>query len=403
MKSLDDYRGVVSDKVLAEIYTKATRLNQAHVVNINSTYQGGGVAEILHNLVILMNDIGVDTGWRMLPGTQGFYTTTKRMHNALQGEALDMSLINKQYYLETNEKFAVFTHVSDHDCVVVHDPQPLPFIKYCKKTQPWVWRCHIDFSNPHPELWEYLKTFVLRYDMVIVSDPTYMPKDLPVEQRIIMPSIDPLAAKNMDITDDVIKHYVDLYNIPTDKPILLQISRFDKWKDPEGVIEVFKRVKKKVDCRLILCGGTATDDPEGIEIYNGVVTNNEDLIASRDLLLITAEDQLMVNALQRLAAVVLQKSTKEGFGLTVTEALWKERPVVASNVGGIPNQVVHNKTGLLVDPYNFDECADAVLRLLQDTAYAKKLGKNAKEFVRENFLITRHVLDYLKLFIDVLL
>ncbi|MBN1794334.1 MAG: glycosyltransferase [Candidatus Omnitrophica bacterium] len=401
MKSVDEYRGIVSDKVIAEIYAKGTRLNKRHVIHINSTYQGGGVAEILHNLVILMNDIGIDTGWRIVPGTPGFFTTTKRMHNALQGESLDMKLIHKDYYQGNNEKFAVFTHI-DHDCVIVHDPQPLPFIKYVHKKQPWIWRCHIDISNPHEELWDYIKTFILRYDVMIISDGKYRRNDLPIEQRIIMPSIDPLSPKNCDISQQEIDHYIEYYNIPLDKPIMLQISRFDKWKDPQGVVEVFKRVRKEVDCRLILCGNAATDDPEGAEIYQHVATDNQDLIEKRELLLITAEDNLMVNALQRIAAVVLQKSLREGFGLTVTEAMWKARPVVASNVGGIPNQIQSNKTGILVDPANFDECAEAVLRILKDEAFAHRLGAGAREFVRQHFLITRHLREYLELLLEVL-
>ncbi|MBU1863166.1 MAG: glycosyltransferase [Candidatus Omnitrophica bacterium] len=401
MKSLDEYRGIVSDKVLAEIYAKATKLNKKHIVNISSTYQGGGVAEILHNLVILMNDVGVNTGWRILPGTQGFFTTTKRMHNALQGEAIDPELIHKDYYLESNEKFSVFTHIH-HDCVIIHDPQPLPLIKYCDKKQPWIWRCHIDFSNPNPTIWEYIKTFILRYDIVIVSDQQYKHKDLPVEQRIIMPSIDPLSTKNIDIDDSTINYYLDLYKIPVDKPIILQISRFDKWKDPEGVIQVFRSVKKDIDCRLILCGNAATDDPEGVEIYQSVVSNNQDLLDEGSLLLITAEDNLMVNALQRTAAVVVQKSTREGFGLTVTEALWKGRPVVASNIGGIPNQITNNRNGLLVDPHNFSECAEAIIRILRDEKFAEKIGTAARESVQERFLITRHLLDYLNLFLEIM-
>jgi trehalose synthase len=401
MKSLDEYRGIVKDEVLAKIYSLANKLQTKHIVNVNSTYQGGGVAEILHNLVALMNDVGVETGWRILPGTSGFFTTTKRMHNALQGEDVDMNLIHKEYYLENNEKFAVFTHI-DHDCVIVHDPQPLPLIKFMDKKQPWVWRCHIDFSNPHKELWDYIKTFVLRYDVVIVSDEKYKHKDLPVEQRIIMPSIDPLSTKNIDISDETIKSYIDTYNIPTDKPIMLQISRFDKWKDPEGVIEVFKKVKKEIDCRLILCGSAATDDPEGAEIYQHVFSNNKDLLDKGEMMLITAEDNYMVNALQRIASVVLQKSLKEGFGLTVTEAMWKARPVIASRVGGIPNQIEHNKNGILVAPDNYDECAEAVIKVLKDDKFAQKIGKNAQETVREKFLITRHLLDYLNLMYDLL-
>lgn len=401
LRSVDDYRGIVEDTVLAEIYKKASRLCNKHIVNINSTYQGGGVAEILHNLVILMNDVGVDAGWRILPGTPGFFTTTKRMHNALQGEPVDFELINRNYYMENNHKFSRFTHLH-HDCIVVHDPQPLPLIKFCDKHQPWVWRCHIDLSKPHSELWDYLKTFILRYDVVIVSDEKYKRKDLPVEQRIIYPSIDPLSLKNIELNEDTIASYLKQYDIPTDKPLVTQISRFDKWKDPEGVIQVFERVRKEVDCRLILCGSAATDDPEGVEIYTNVVQKYNDLIEKGDILLITAEDNLMVNALQRASAVIMQKSTKEGFGLTVTEGMWKGRPVVASNVGGIPNQIDNNRTGILVDPYDFDKCAEKVIMLLKDEKMANQIGERAREMVRKKFLITRHMDDYLKLFNDLL-
>jgi len=401
MRSLDEYRGIVGDKVLSDIYKKASKLNNKHVVNISSTYTGGGVAEILHNLVILMNDVGVYTGWRILPGTTGFFSTTKRMHNALQGEAVDLDLINKKYYLENNKKFSIFTHIT-HDCVIVHDPQPLPFIKFSDKKQPWVWRCHIDLSDPNPELWDYLKTFILRYDVVIVSDEKYKRPDLPVEQRIIMPSIDPISDKNMDLDQKIINEHLRLYNIPTDKPLITQISRFDKFKDPEGVIEVFQRVKEKVDCRLILCGNAASDDPEGLEIYRDIVEKNHKLIDRGDILLITAEDSIMVNSLQNASAVILQKSTKEGFGLTITEAMWKEKPVVASNVGGIPNQIKNGKNGILVDPHDYNACADAVIKLIKDEKFAKHLGKNAKETVREKFLVTRHLDDYLNLLLDLL-
>jgi trehalose synthase len=348
-----------------------------------------------------MNDVGVDAGWRILPGTSGFFTTTKRMHNALQGENVDMNLIHKDYYLENNQKFSVFTHI-DHDCVIVHDPQPLPLIKFMDKKQPWVWRCHIDFSNPHKELWDYIKTFVLRYDVVIVSDPKYKHKDLPVEQRIIMPSIDPLSTKNIDISDETIKSYMDMYKIPTDKPIMLQISRLINGKILKELSKFSKKVKKEVDCRLILCGSAATDDPEGAEIYQHVFSNNKELLDKGEMMLITAEDNYMVNALQRVASVVLQKSLKEGFGLTVTEAMWKARPVIASKVGGIPNQIENNKSGILVIPDDFDECAEAVIKVLKDDKFAKKLGKNARETVREKFLITRHLLDYLNLMLDLI-
>jgi len=249
--SLDDYRGIVDDSVLSEIYKKSTKLIDKHIVNINSTYQGGGVAEILHSLVLLMNDTGINAGWRILPGTPGFFTTTKRMHNALQGEHVDMELMNKVFYIDNNNKFSRFTHI-DHDCVIVHDPQPLPLIKFCEKKQPWIWRCHIDLSKPHAELWDYLKTFILRYDCVIVSDEKYKRRDLPVEQVIIYPSIDPLSLKNRDLPQNAIDDHLAQYSIPRDKPLMTQISRFDKWKDPEGVIQVFKKVKSEVDCRRFL-------------------------------------------------------------------------------------------------------------------------------------------------------
>ncbi len=400
IRSLDDYRGIVDDAVLSEIYKKANKLSNKHIVNINSTYQGGGVAEILHSLVILMNDVGVDAGWRILPGTQGFFTTTKRIHNALQGEAVESDLINKEYYMDTNHRFAKFTHII-HDCVFVHDPQPLPFIKFCDKKQPWVWRCHVDLSKPQGELWDYLKAFILRYDIVIVSDERYKRRDLPVEQRIIYPSIDPLSWKNVDLDQETIDSHLHQYNIPTDKPLITQISRFDKWKDPEGVIQVFLRVKEQVDCRLILCGSAAGDDPEGVEIYTNVVQNYHDYIEKGDILVITAEDNIMVNSLQRASTVILQKSTKEGFGLTITEGLWKGKAVVASNVGGIPNQIENGKNGVLVDPFDFDQCAEKIIHLLEDEKYRENIGKKAKESVRKKFLITRHLLDYLNLLIDI--
>lgn len=399
LRSLDDYRGVVDDGVLCEIFQKASTLSNKHILNINSTYQGGGVAEILHNLVVLINDAGIDMGWRILPGTPGFFSTTKRIHNALQGGEADEKMIHKEYYVENNEKFSKFTHI-DHDCVVVHDPQPLPFIKFCEKRQPWVWRCHIDLSNPNSVIWDYLKTYIFRYDIMIVSDEKYMRKDLPIKQKIIRPSIDPLSAKNIDLSEDVIRDHLLQYDIPTDKPLVTQISRFDPWKDPEGVIEVFERVKEEMDCRLILCGSAAADDPEGLEIYRHVVEKYHEMIEKRELILINAEDSIMVNALQRVSAVVMQKSTKEGFGLTVTEALWKEKPMVASNVGGIPNQIHDGKTGFLVDPHDYDKCAERVVKLLKDPKLSADMGKKAKEFVRKNFLLTRHVIDYLDLFME---
>jgi len=395
-RCLEDYRGIVGDEVISSIYRKARRLYGRHILHISSTYQGGGVAEILNSLVTLMNDVGIETGWRILHGNPDFFTITKKFHNALQGEPLRLTQIKKQLYLENNENFSRFTHI-DHDCVIVHDPQPLPLIKFYPKRQPWVWRCHIDLSKPGDDLFDYLKTFVLRYDIVILSNEDYRRQDLPVEQRIIHPSIDPLSPKNKDISANLISAHLKKFGVKGDKPLITQISRFDKWKDPEGVIKVFKRVREKVDCRLVMCGSMATDDPESLRIYTKVHRSAKSLLEKGEIVFITSENQILVNALQRVSSVIIQKSLREGFGLTVTEALWKGTPVVASNVGGIPLQIVDGESGFLLDPQDLDGFADRIVAILQDANLAKELGQKGREWVRKNFLITRHLMDYLDL------
>jgi trehalose synthase len=401
MKSIDEYRGIVSDRVLYDIFQNARRLYGRHILHINSTYQGGGVAEILASLIPLMNDIGIDTGWRILHGNPDFFSVTKKFHNALQGQKMNLSSLKKKLYLQTNENFSHYTHIG-HDCVIIHDPQPLPLLKYQEKRNPWIWRCHIDLSNPNEELWEFLKGFILRYDSVIISNEQYRSEKLPVPQKIIPPAIDPLSSKNMELSDRDIAKYTAKFRIPMDKPIILQISRFDKWKDPLGVLEVFKRVKKHVDCRLILCGSMATDDPEGLTIYEKVLQRSNDLIESRDVILLTVESNILVNVLQRIAGVVIQKSIREGFGLTVTEALWKARPVVASNVGGIPLQIKDGDTGYLLDPGDTEGFVRRVVELLSDPDKSAAMGMRAREMVREKFLITRLINDYILLLNELL-
>ena len=392
-RSLDDYRNIVGDEVISKIYKSATSLSRKHVVHISSTFQGGGVAEMLNSLIPLLNDVWIDTGWRILHGTPDFFTITKKFHNALQGDKINLSLMKKRLYSECNESFAIFNHL-DHDCVIVHDPQPLPLIKFYKKRQPWIWRCHIDVSYPNERIWEYLKTFILRYDVVIFSDEKYKKKDLPIPQRVIRPSIDPLSVKNKEISDETITKYLKKFRVPTDKPIIAQISRFDKWKDAEGVTNVFEHVKEKVDCRLILCGAMATDDPEGQRIYERLIRKANN---TSDVKIVIGENQVFVNALQRASSVIIQKSLKEGFALTVTEALWKGKPVVASNVGGLPAQIIDGETGFLVDPYDIEGCAERVITLLKDRRLANDMGQKGKEWVKKNFLITRHLLDYINL------
>ena len=401
MRSLDDYSEIVGDQVLSSIYRKARRLTGKHVLHINATYQGGGVAEILGSVVVLMNDIGIDTGWRILFGTPDFFAITKKFHNALQGAPINLTEIKKRLYIRANEDFSVFTHI-DHDYVIVHDPQPLPLIKYYTKKQPWIWRCHVDLSTSNNAVWDFLKKFILRYDVVIMSSEKYRREDLPVEQRIIHPAIDPLSPKNMEISQGDISKYLKKFGIPRDKPLITQISRFDKWKDPEGVIQVFKLVKKKVDCRLVLCGSMAADDPEGWMIYEKVERKAKDLMENKDVILITSENSILVNALQRVSAVIIQKSTREGFGLTVTEALWKGTPVVTSNIGGIPLQVIDGENGFLVEISDKKGFAERIIQLLKNPDLAEDMGKKGKEIVRKNFLITRIISDYLDLLNDMI-
>ena len=399
MRAIDEYRGIVGDKVISDIVKMAKNLYGLRVLHINSTYYGGGVAEMLYSLIPLMNDVGVSVDWRILRGTPEFFTITKKFHNAIQGDPINLSDIKKTLYIQNNQDFASYCQI-DADCVIIHDPQPLPLIRFYKRKQPWIWRCHVDLSRPNPQLWDYLKGFILRYDRVIVSDCRYMKEDLPMDYSVIHPVIDPLSSKNKEISKDLIMRTLKKYAVPTDKPILTQISRFDKWKDPANVIEMFKLVKARIDCRLVLCGSMAADDPEGIQIYQKILQRANNHVAKRDVILLTVEDNILVNALQRISSVVIQKSIREGFGLTVTEALWKEKPVVASNVGGIPLQMADGETGYLIDPTDIKTGAARVISIRENPAEAKRLGTNGREMVLKKFLITRHLYDDLKMLND---
>lgn len=398
---LEDYCKIVGDKTISEIHKRARKLYEKHILHINSTYLGGGVAEILNSLIPIMDDAGIHTGWRTLHGSPDFFAVTKKFHNALQGKKINLTDIKKRLYTDTNERFASYTHI-DHDCVIIHDPQPLPLIKFYRKRQPWIWRCHIDLTKPQPDVWEYLNPFLLRYDIVIFSDEKYKKKDLHVEQRIMYPSIDPLSLKNKELEEKDIQRYVRKFSIPIDKPIILQVSRFDPWKDPEGVLEVFKLVKQKVDSRLIYCYNLATDDPEGMKIYSKMCKKAERLLSKREVIFIRGDNQILVNILQRIASVVIQKSIREGFCLGVTEAMWKGRPVVASNVGGIPLQIEDGKNGFLCKPHDKEGFANKIIKILKNPDISHSLGKEARESVRQKFLITRHLIDYLNLFNEIL-
>jgi trehalose synthase len=396
MANLKDYAEIAGEEAIKAIHEKAEKLSKKHIVCVSSTYQGGGVAEILHNLVVLMNEAGVKTGWRVLHGSPDFFTITKKFHNALQGEEINLTERKKQIYYETNRRFSVFTHI-DHDLVMVHDPQPLPLIDFYKKEQPWIFRCHIDLSNPNAKVWNYLKPFIEKYDHFVVSNESYR-KELKTPQSVIYPAIDPLDRKNRPVTEKMIEKRLGKHGIERDKPIISQVSRFDKWKDPLGVVKVFEDVREKADCRLVLLGSLALDDPEGQSIFEQVRQEVEKSKYKKDITLILADNDFLVNCLQRASSVVIQKSLKEGFGLTITEALYKGTPVVASAVGGIPLQVVNGVNGFLHEPGDARCFSESVLKLLGDQKLREELGKNGKEHVKKNFLITRLMADWLDLF-----
>jgi len=394
MLRLEDFRRIVPDETLAEIYSRAKGLYGKNIVHLNATYQGGGVAEILYSLVLLMNDVGINTGWRILHGSQKFFEITKSFHNALQGAKLNLLERKKRIYLQVNENFSKFTHL-DHDCVIIHDPQPLSIIRSYKKLQPWIWRCHIDLTDPHEELWDFLKGFLLKYDQIVFSSEKYFKKDLPVDQRVMFPAINPISQKNKDISEKIILEHITKAGIPTDKPIITQVSRLDPWKDPEGVIDVFKLVKEKIDCRLVFCYNVASDDPEGLKMYNKLQRKANKFLKNGDILFVVGNNETLVNAIQKFSSVIIQKSVKEGFCLCVTEALWKGTPVVASNVGGIPIQIEDGKNGFLLKPKDTEGFADRIVHLLKNPKEGEDIGHRGKETVRKKFLITRLLSDYL--------
>jgi len=400
--SIGDYIDIVGAETISAIFRKAKRLYGKRIANVNATFLGGGVAEILGRMVPLMTEIGLDAEWRTIHGSPAFFDITKSFHNAMQGGELELTDEVKSLYMNINQEYAGFTHLNIYNCIVVHDPQPLPLIKFYRKQQPWIWRCHIDITNPNKELWDFMRRFMIRYDAIIVSSEKYKKADLPVPQKVIPPAIDPLSIKNRELSDDEIMKYIRESNIPTDKPIITQVSRMDSWKDPEGVLEVFKLVKEKVDCRLLYCYNLATDDPEGMKIYDRVYEKAKEFAEKRDVLFVMGNNDLLVNAIQRFSTVIIQKSTKEGFALVVTEALWKGKPVVAGNVGGIPQQIRDGDTGFLIDPRDYKACADRIVRLLKDPKLNREMGRRAKEFVRKKFLTTRLISDYLDLLYEVL-
>jgi len=386
---IDQYKQLVGAETVDRIKKKAKPLQGMHLVNVNSTYYGGGVAQILAPLTLLMNSLGIKTGWRVIHGPPDFFSVTKKIHNALQGGDINLSRRKMELYEQVVYENSIRNHL-DHDMVIVHDPQPLPIINHYRRRGPWLWRCHVDLSNPHKELWDYLAPFVEKYDAVILSSKDYA-RQLKTPQLYFMPAIDPFSITNRDMTQKEVEERLRYHHIPVDLPLVVQISRFDRWKDPEGVIKAFKRVRKEVDCTLVLLGNVATDDPEGSEVYQSLLNEREERI-----IILSRQDGALVNALQRKAAVVVQKSIREGFGLTVTEAMWKGTAVVAGNVGGIRHQIEDGVNGFLVS--SIEQAAKRIVQLLKDDDLRRKLGGEAKETVRTKFLLTRYLEQYLDLF-----
>lgn len=389
---LEDYRKVTPPGSVDLLYHMSEKVKGKSLLNINSTRSGGGVAEILNRLVPMLNELEIKVGWEIMQGSEGFFKVTKAFHNALQGRDPGISDRMYQLYIEENRENAKRL-TFDADMILVHDPQPAALIDYGDRAGKWVWRCHIDISQPARRVWRFLKNYVLKYDAAIFSLPTFAQK-LPIPKFLIYPSIDPLSDKNRELSRREVNKILDRLDIPRDKPILLQVSRFDRFKDPVGVIQAYRIVKKHNDCRLILVGGGAADDPEG-----DVVLQEVREAAGQDpdihVLLLPPDSNIEVNALQRAATVVLQKSLREGFGLTVAEAMWKGKPVVGGFAGGITVQIMYYHTGYTVS--SVEGAAFRIRHLLNNPEIGRKMGNNAKEYVRRNFLITRHVADYLTL------
>lgn len=393
MAHIDEYVPIVGQSIVDDLRLIGQKLQGKIIQHVNSTAVGGGVAEILNRMVPLLKELGVDTRWDLIRGGEQFFEVTKKFHNALHGSPEIITQHDFDIFMATSQT-NIDEVIINGDIVFVHDPQPIALVKK-KLGNKWIWRCHIDVSNPNQKVWGFLRNFIDQYDSAVFSAPGFSPR-LPIRQFLIAPSIDPLSDKNKDLPQDVIDGVLRKYEISKNKPMVTQISRFDRLKDPVGVIEAYQQVKRYIDCQLILAGGGASDDPEGAKVLEEV---KEKAKKDQDIhILLLPQNDIEVNALQRASTVIIQKSLKEGFGLTVSEALWKGKPVVASNVGGIPLQVKHKYSGLLC--HSVDGAAFAIKQLLNSPEYAKKMGENGREHVRNNFLITRHLRDYILLFLS---
>ena len=392
---LDDYSGVVGAGEIDEMRALAKPLSGRTVQMVNSTAVGGGVAEMLNRLVPLAEELGLNIRWEVMTGGDDFFEVTKAFHNALHGEPYHPEPAHFEIFRAYNEQ-NVKRIPLDAEFVIIHDLQPAGLIEARQqKTGRWIWRCHIDLSHPNPSVWSFLESYVSQYDGAIFSSPQFA-RQLPIPQHLFYPAIDPLSEKNRELEPEFIMQVLTRYSIDPLRPILTQISRFDRLKDPVGVVRAYRIVRRYFDCQLVLAGGSATDDPEGAEVLKEVKRAAED-DPDIKVLELPPWAPLEVNALQRASSVVIQKSLREGFGLTVSEALWKKKPVVASAVGGIPNQIIHKHTGLLA--HSVEGTAYQIRYLLSHPEIAARLGEQGHAHVKENFLITQNLKRYLTLFL----
>jgi trehalose synthase len=389
---LSDYEGIAPAGSLTLIRRLAEGLEGRRFLHVNSTRQGGGVAEILSRLLPLLDEVGVATRWEVIDGAPGFYAATKRIHNTLQGANAPLTPEMRDDYLAASEHAAARLDLGA-DVVMIHDPQPAPLVARRGDGSRWIWRCHIDLSHPQRRTWTFLAPHVGAFDGAVFHLAEFAQR-LPIPCYLVHPSIDPLSDKNRDMDRAEVERRVEALGVPLDRPLLVQVSRFDPFKDPQGVIRAFRLVRKYRDCVLVLAGGGASDDPEGAETLLRV---REEAGDDPDIhvLLLPSDAHLDINALQRAATVVIQKSLREGFGLTVAEAMWKGKPVVGGAVGGITKQLVDDVTGHLV--HSVEGCAYAVRRLLGNREERERMGALARESARRHLLITRHLVDYLQL------
>ena len=391
---LDDYAPIIGQPQLDELHYLARPLRNKTVKMVNSTSMGGGVAEMLNRLIPLLSELEVNTKWDVITGGNDFFEVTKAFHNALHGAEYVLTKEAREIFMMYNEQNRQRMQFVE-DLFVIHDPQPAGLIRAREPNRGrWIWRCHIDLSNPNPDVWGFLRPMVEQYDSAVFSSPAFS-RQLAIPQYLFYPCIDPLSEKNKDLDESYVQKVCDDFGIDRSRPIVTQISRFDRLKDPVGVVQAYKMAKKYVDCQLVLAGGGATDDPEGAVVLQEVMDEAGD---DPDIIVLNLPpwSALEINALQRASTIIVQKSLKEGFGLTVTEGLWKGKPMIAGAVGGIPTQVIHKLTGVLV--HSVEGCAYQMRYLLTHPEFAAQLGKNGYEHVKENFLMTSNVRRWLLLF-----